>query len=151
MSKVIINEEFKDFARNHTIKEIAQKYDIHYGYASQLCRKYEIKPKKTKYQTIAVDVEKLREYAKTHTLIECSKFFNVQYNLITCYVRNYSIVCLRNKIKGSNCKNGSCKRTGEARDMIVFLSQRFTISSIARTFGYSKERIRQILLEEVKE
>ena len=27
MSKVIINEEFKDFARNHTIKEIAQKVE----------------------------------------------------------------------------------------------------------------------------
>ena len=38
----------------------------------------------------------------------------------------------------------SCRRTGEAHDMIKYLSKSFTKASIARVFGYSAERIRQI-------
>ena len=37
-----------------------------------------------------------------------------------------------------------CRRTGETMDMIKFLIPEFTNASIARVFGYSKERIRQI-------
>ena len=43
------------------------------------------------------------------------------------------------------------KHTGEAQDMIKTLCATYTDASIARVFGYSKERIRQLRMEAEKE
>ena len=39
------------------------------------------------------------------------------------------------------------EKEGEAHDIIKYLSKSFTKASIARVFGYSAERIRQICVD----
>ena len=58
-----------------------------------------------------------------------------------------NLPCKRHKSEAVKLTAHSCKRTGEAHDMIKYLSKSFTMASIARVFGYSKERIRQICVE----
>lgn len=49
--------------------------------------------------------------------------------------------------KEAKLSTHSCKRTGEAQDMIRHLAKTFTMTSIARVFGYTRENIRQICEE----
>lgn len=63
------------------------------------------------------------------------------------FFRKHGIKFYRNKGRISKGNTSSCKRTGEAHEMIRELSKTFTMASIARVFGYSKERVRQICSE----
>ena len=93
-------------------------------------------------------------FAKDHTISEIGKQFNLKYwmvrQLVTIYKIPYkkiTVKCLGYLDKENNVKH-SCKRTGEAQEMIKVLNKTFTQAAIARVFGYSRERIRQICLED---
>lgn len=143
-------EELINFIRTHTLSEVSQKFNISYGYASMLAKKLGVKAKIDKYREFRIDIEQLRKYAKEHKADECARYFNVPTGLVYRYCNRFKIPYLKEKPRVYTDKKCSCKRTGEARDMIVYLSEKFTNAAIGRVFGYSKERIRQILIEEEK-
>lgn len=65
--------------------------------------------------------------------------------------RNFEYVRVKKRSKFEDIpviqNNKKFKRTGEAMDMIKTLLDFYTDASIARVFGYSRERIRQIRME----
>ena len=65
------------------------------------------------------------------------------YNWLSIKVCEMNLPCKRHRSE-IKLSAHSCKHTGEAHDMIRYLSKTFTMASIARVFGYSAERIRQI-------
>jgi len=94
-----------------------------------------------------VPLEQYKEELKTYTLGDVAKMHGVN----TCNLKNWLItrgvtefpVNKIRKMKPQKITNPA-KRTGEAHEMIKYLTTRFTDASIARVFGYSKERVRQI-------
>jgi len=137
-------EEMKAFISEHTRSEICEAWNISYGYASALCKKYGTEPKKTKYRTPSVDINEVAEYGKTHTVGETSAHFNVCYSTVIHYKHKYGLSFIRRKGVAVKVNSQKIKRTGEAQDMIRTLCSTYTDASIGRVFGYSRERIRQI-------
>ena len=99
-------------------------------------------------------------YIVTHTRKEIMQKFNVNYNCVNYFcvknglkpiadwlsmkIRDMNLPCKRHNCKEAKLSTHSCKRTGEAQDMIRHLAKTFTMASIARVFGYTRENIRQI-------
>ena len=138
------DEEMKAFLSEHTLTEISELWNISYGYASILCKKYETRPKQTKYRTTLANIDEVAEYGKTHTIKECAVHFNVAESTIVHYKRKYGLSFVHRNGKVCKVNPHKIKRTGEAQDMIRTLCSTYTDASIGRVFGYSKERIRQI-------
>lgn len=140
-------EEIKAFLSSHTRREITEEWQISYAYASQLCAKYGVKAKRSVYHTPAVDLDALSEYGKNHTVRQCAEHFGVSDSTISWYRVKYGIEIIYNR--GRAKKDSQCviRRSGLAQDMIKTLCATYTDASIARVFGYSKERIRQLRME----
>ena len=81
----------------------------------------------------------------SHPVIALSSDGTITANYKHCAekVREMNIPCKRHRSEVKLSVH-SCRRTREAHDMIKYLSKSFTKASIARVFGYSAERIRQI-------
>ena len=81
---------------------------------------------------------------QTMTVNDVAKKYNFSASGLKewCYARNIGFTTTQKVRKVESVKVR--KRTGESMDMIKYLMQEFTDASIARVFGYSKERIRQI-------
>ena len=88
--------------------------------------------------------EEICNYLQEHTLMDTANKFHIPYQTLTYYVRNNNINHAHKIAKEKPLSTHSCKRTGEAHDMIYELSKTFSYAAIARVFGYTKERIRQI-------
>lgn len=98
-----------------------------------------------------ISLEQLKEELENNSLWQVSKVHNVSYMALRTWLETRGVTNFMlnrpHKLKPTeNLK--PCKRTGEAHDMIKFLATRYTLASIGRVFGYSKERIRQIVNEE---
>lgn len=93
-----------------------------------------------------VSLEQYKEELKTYTLGDVARMHgvgatNLKSWLITRGVTEFP----QNKNRGKVHEvNKPAKRFGETHEMIKYLTARFTDASIARVFGYSKERVRQI-------
>ena len=132
----------EDFIVSHTRKEIMQKFNVNYNYVNYFCVKNGLKPIAERRPYFVTD--EMKSFLKEHTIKETAYKFHVGYNWLTIKVREMNLPCKRHKSEVVKLSAHSCKRTGEAHDMIKYLSKSFTMASIARVFGYSKERIRQI-------
>lgn len=137
-----------EYIKTHTREEIMEKFNVDYYTVNNFCLKVGIRPipKRNKYDI----PEGFEEYAKEHSLCEIARYFNIAYASVILYCRKNNIEYLTRKPKVGYKDNGrkhSIKRSGLAQDMIRELSKTFTDASIARVFGYSKERIRQICME----
>ena len=84
------------------------------------------------------------DFIVSHTRKEIMQKFNVNYNWLYIKIRDMSLPYKRHNCKEAKLSTHSCKRTGEAQDMIRHLAKTFTMASIARVFGYTRENIRQI-------
>jgi len=138
-----------EYIKTHTREEIMEKFNVDYNTLNNFCHKVGIRPipkRKNKYDI----PEGFEEYAKEHSLCETARYFNIAYTSVLLYCRKNNIKYLSRKpkvgYKDNGCKH-SIKRNGLAQDMIRELSKIFTNASIARVFGYSQERIRQICME----
>lgn len=146
--KVNIND-FKGFITNHTIEETMRRFDISYAYVTHLSSILRVKAIRKEHKNYLLNDQQrkeLAEYAKTHTAPECARKFNISPSLVISYSKRFGFNYLRRKIHGKkqNCEIKSIRRTGEAMDMIKTLIPLYQDASIARVFGYSRERIRQI-------
>ena len=139
----------EDFIKTHTRSECMKEFGVDYNTVNNFCNKNNIRPvsEKRGIQT----PEGFCEYAQKHTITQTSRFFNINYAAVYSLLRKNDIKCIPvGQIKDSDVLiNHNMRRSGLARDMIIELSKTFTYASIARVFGYSKERIRQICNEEI--
>jgi hypothetical protein len=132
----------EDFIVSHTRKEIMQKFNVNYNYVNNFCAKNRLKPiaERGKYHI----TDEMKDFLKEHTVKETAYKFHVGYNWLSIKVREMNIPCKWHNCKEVKLSTHSCKHTGEAQDMIRYLSKAFTMASIARVFGYTRENIRQI-------
>lgn len=132
----------EDFIISHTRKEIMQKFNVNYNYVNNFCVRKGLTPIPERQRYLIT--EEIKDFLKEHTIAETASKFHVGYGWLSMKVREMNLLYKRHKAKEVKLSEHSCKRTGEAHDMIRHLSKTFTTASIARVFGYSKERIRQI-------
>lgn len=79
--KVFESEEdlaqFREIAKNATIKELSEKYNVSYGKMSMILRQNEVvhKPcaRERKYDVSHIDMK----YVSTHSVAECCRYFNL--------------------------------------------------------------------------
>ena len=135
----------EDFIVSHTRKEIMQKFNVNYNYVNYFCRRNGLKPiaERGKYHV----TDEMKDFLKEHTIKETACKFQVSYNWLYMKIRDMNLPHQRHKCKDVKLSAHSCKRTGEAQNMIRYLSKAFTMASIARVFGYTRENIRQICAE----
>lgn len=141
-NSLILNDNI-DYAQSHTRNEIAERFNLTYNQVNNWCRKYNIHPLRQRQEKFVV-TEDFIEYAKTHTIGQIINNFHISYATILSACKRENIVPLKVKLKHISEHKGNLRRTGEAMDMIKTLIPVYTDASIARVFGYSKERIRQI-------
>ena len=132
-----------DYVKTHTRSEIAEHFNLTYNQVNNWCIKSGAKPVMERQEKYHV-TEEFIEFAKTHTLTQIATEFHLCYYTVQSICRSHNIKPIKNRIKMVYEHKGSLRRTGEAMDMIKALIPTFTDASIARVFGYSKERIRQI-------
>ena len=132
----------EDFIVSHTRKEIIQKFNVNYNCVNYFCIRNGLKPiaERGKYHV----TDEMKDFLKEHTVKETAFRFHVGYDWLSMKIRDMNLPCKRHNCKEVKLSTHSCKRTGEAQDMIRYLSKAFTMASIARVFGYTRERIRQI-------
>lgn len=135
-----------EYVKTHTRSEIAEHFNLSYNQVNNWCIRNNIHPIRERQEKYHV-TEDLIEFAKTHTITQTAIEFHLSYYTIQSICRSHSIKPIKNRIKSVYEHKGNLKRTGEAMDMIKALIPTFTDASIARVFGYSKERIRQIRME----
>ena len=132
----------EDFIVSHTRKEIMQKFNVNYNCVNYFCTKNGLKPiaERCKYHV----TDEMKDFLKEHTVKETAFRFQVGCNWLYMKIREMNLTYKRHNGKEVKLSTHSCKRTGEAQNMIRYLSKAFTMASIARVFGYTRENIRQI-------
>ena len=140
MTSVLKGHE--DYITSHTRKEIMREFNVNYNCVGYFCRKNGLKPlaDRGKYHV----TDEMKDFLKEHTVTETAYRFHVGCNWLYIKIRDMNLPYKRHNCKEAKLSAHSCKRTGEAQDMIRYLSKAFTMASIARVFGYTRESIRQI-------
>lgn len=132
-----------DFAKNHSREQFAEKYGMAYGSASVFYARHRIRNR-----PLRVQKDEFCDYAKNHLRTELCKHFGICYRTARHYEKLYNVECLKREARVISKPDVVVKkRTGLAHDMIVSLATEYSYASIARVFGYSTERIRQIVME----
>ena len=119
-----------------------QKFNVNYNCGNNFCIKNGLKPIAEIFLYFVTD--EMKDFLKEHTVKETAFRFHVGYDWLSMKIRDMNLPCKRHNCKEAKLSTHSCKRTGEAQDMIRYLSKAFTMASIARVFGYTRENIRQI-------
>lgn len=136
------DEAWLEYCINKSLEEVAEHFHVAKTTARVRCSILGIKLrlyKKEKYPGI-------EEYARTHTIKECALFYNSKYGTIIQYLKAHDIK-YKLELTTKGIERVVTKRTGTAHDMIVTLCDYYNMASIAKVFGYSKERVRQIYHE----
>ena len=138
-----------EYIKTHTREEIMNRFGVDYNTVNNFCHKIGIKPIARRRQTLSLP-EGFAEYAKEHSAHQIASHFNLNYPFVVRCCNKMGIEFVSRKQRKEYKDDGrvhDVKRCGLAQDMIIELSKTFTYASIARVFGYSKERIRQICME----
>ena len=139
----------EDYIVSHTRKEIMQKFNVNYNYVNNFCIRNGIKPIAERRRCLVT--EEMKDFLKEHTVAETACRFHVSYNWLYIKIRDMNLPYQRHNCKEATLSKHSCKRTGEAQNMIRHLAKTFTMASIARVFGYTRENIRQICADNEEE
>lgn len=135
----------EEYIISHTRKEIMEHFKLNYDSVNNYCTRNNLHPVRERKR---YDVsEEMISYLKEHTLHDTANKFHVSYGWLTKYVLDNNIKHAYKTPKEIPLSIHSCKRSGEAQEMIFELSKTFSYASIARVFGYTRERIRQICNE----
>lgn len=123
-----------------------QKFNVNYNYVNYFCVKNGLKPiaERGKYHV----TDEMKDFLKEHTVKETAFRFQVSSYWLYVKIRDMNLIYKRHNSKEVKLSTHSCKRTGEAQNMIRYLSKAFTMASIARVFGYTRESIRQICADD---
>ena len=137
-----------------TAVEVAKELDCCRGNVYNAAKRYGLQLKKDCWSSneyFGISLEQFKEELKNYSLWQVSQMHHLSYCSLRQWleIRGVTNVVQNKQRKLEPIKNlKPCKRTGEAHDMIKFLATRYTLAAIGRVFGYSKERIRQIVNEE---
>ena len=137
--------EGHEFIISHTRKEVMKEFGVNYNYVNNFCYRKNIRPLAERSHRVMT--EEMKAFLREHTIKETAVKFDVTYWWLAMQIRDHDFPYKRQKATAVKLSPGSCKRCGEAREMIRELSKTFTNAAIARVFGYSKERVRQICME----
>lgn len=88
-----------------------------------------------------ISKNEIAEFAFNHTIQEVADHFGIAYTVIIGYM-------WRNKIPYISTNRRSKKERATVYEMINTLSQFYSLASIGEVFGYSRERVRQIVNRE---
>ena len=97
---------------------------LNYNCVNYFCVKNGLKPIAERGRYFVTD--EMKNYLKEHTIKDTAYKFHVGYNWLSIKVREMNIPCKRHNCKEVKLSTHSCKRTGEAQDMIRYLSKAFT-------------------------
>jgi len=122
-----------------------REFGVNYNYVNNFCHRKNIHPLAERPHCIMTD--EMKAFLKDHTMKETASKFGVSYCWLAMQIRDHDLPHARHLASPEKLSTHSCKRTGEAHEMIRVLSETFTYAAIARVFGYSKERVRQICME----
>lgn len=136
------DEAWLEFCVDKTLEEITEHFKVAKSSARTRCSMLGIKIRKDKNGKYPG----IEEYAKTHTIRECALFYNSNYSTIVQYIRAHDIK-YKPELTTKGIERVVTKRTGIAQDMIITLCDSYSMASIAKVFGYTKERVRQIYHE----
>lgn len=139
-------EGHEEFIVSHTRKEVMKAFGVNYNYVNNFCRRKNIHPIAERSHRNMT--EEMKAFLRGHTIKETAVKFSVPYCWLSSQIRDYDLPHKRHSASAEKLSSGSCKRTGEAHEMIRELSKTFTNAAIARVFGYSRERVRQICVGE---
>lgn len=135
MEKKKRTERYEYALEGHTVQEFAERFGISVQSARCYYSRNKIPYKKNRERILSLySLEEIAEYAKNHTIPEISSHFNVKYISMRFFVARYK---LKHKMKRES--------TSEKEKMILFLSGRFSLSSIANAFGVSRQYIFQVI------
>lgn len=125
-----------------------KRFNLNYNSVNNYCIRNNLHPirERKRYEV----TEEMIDYLREHTLMDTVNKFQANYAWLACYVRNNNIRHAYKRCTKMFLSKHSCKRSGEAQDMIYELSKTFSYAAIARVFRYTKERIRQICNEKEK-
>ena len=132
----------EDYIVSHTRKEIMQEFNVNYNCVNNFCNRNGLRPIAERRRCLVT--EEMKDFLKEHTIVETARKFHVGYSWLYMKIRDMNLPHQRHNCKEVKLSTHSCKHTGEAQDMIRYLSKAFTMASIARVFGYTRESIRQI-------
>lgn len=153
MSKTHKWSEYLEYFTEHpgaTVKEVAEHFNVSVGGVGCLCYRhgYATKDARRKNFILGIDKQTFIDFAANHTPREIADHFNLNLGSVHSTMYSMQIPHLIAKPKNTYEVSHRLKRTGEAHDMIKTLAQTYNYAAIGRVFGYTKERIRQICLEE---
>lgn len=148
--------DYEIYLREHpeaSASEVAKVMNVSQSAVFLICRNHGYKFRKSRFRKIlGVNRDELTEYAKAHTRYEIAEHFNLNPKALSCALNIHNIEFIKTRTKNPSAKRSftARRRTGEVHDMIRTLAKTYNYASIARVFGYTRERVRQIcLLEEV--
>lgn len=128
------------FAKEHHYTEFAKHYGLtdsgaYFFYVRngvKRCRKFKGLNGHT--------VEEVADFAKDKRVSEIAEKFGASCSTVVCFLRNHSIPYSHAK--------GRRKEHAERDDMIRYLAEKYQYATIGRVFGYTREYIRQICMQE---
>lgn len=130
-----ITSKYEYAIEGHTIQEFAERFGISVQSARCYYSRNKIPYKKNRERILSrYSLEEIAEYAKDHTIPETASHFNVKYVSMSFLISRYK---LKHKLKRES--------TSEKEKMILFLSGRFSLSSIANAFGVSRQYIFEVI------
>ena len=92
-----------------------------------------------------IPIEQFKKELQYYTVRDVARLHGLDATLLKYFLQNRGVEVPQNRPRNQpQVVTKPLKRSGLAMEMIRYLTTKFTDSSIANVFGYSKERIRQI-------
>lgn len=153
MSKKHSWSEYEEYFNAHpkaTTKDAAEHFGVTPGGVASICMShgFSTRDARRKNFILGIDKQTFIDFAANHTPREIADHFNLKLGSVHATMYQHQVPHLKVMPKTECDVQRKLKRTGEAHDMIKTLGQTYNYAAIARVFGYTKERVRQICLEE---
>lgn len=131
-------KEIKEYSKNHDLQECADKFKVSKPHMSRFCNIHRIYPIR-RYCGGASESE-LKELVEKYSIEEICEKLNVSEERLKHSL--YYLGILSNKDRRKRHPYGI---RADRNEMIVYLSKKFTYSSIAEVFNVSTQRINEIV------
>lgn len=127
--------EIVEYAKRHTLKETASKFNVTYSTMCNFFSDNNIKPSKFVSHT-RMTKDEFRDFCKDKTKEEIADYLGITIKEAMA-IMNSNCCKWKHTYKPVGVK-------GDRNEMIVFLSRKFTYGDIAKVFGITKQRVEQI-------
>lgn len=136
-------EQFKDYVRSHTSKESVEHFKLKKGTFSVWCRRLGLKPLR-KRKCPFLYTKEFWEQNKGAKVKEISEKYGA--SIATVFLARKRF---KDEIDFKSFRRPR-RKNAERDEMISFLAEKYSLTSIAAAFNMSRERVRQIVEREEK-